>query len=472
MHRGVKTPLLIIAGLVAAGMLVFGGFLIGVRDDIGSALRGMFPAASVPSAASDESHQLQQEVLDKLKSTYYKEVDQATLHADAIDGMVAGLNDPYTVYWDPEEYASFKESTAGAYTGVGMAVEMSDDLVTVGSTFKGSPAEEAGIRPGDIILSVEGDSVQGLDIHEVVSKIKGIDGTTVNLELYRPLQRTTTTTLPRDTGDDEGTTTTTEPGTADLSGLPPGGEVMEYTLTRRVIEIPVTETEIMEVGDQTVAVISLSSFSQGSAAALRSAVKQAVEVDEADAIVLDLRGNGGGLLDQAVDVASIFIPKGDIVSTEGLHSPKQVYAANGGAYADIPLYVLTDAYTASASEIVAGALQDYERATLVGETTFGKGLVQSIAPLSNGGALKATTAVYLTPLGRDINKVGIDPDVGAPDDPYTENVDEGLQAVIKLILEAARAASASTSTTVVPSTTGTPSSGGIPSTTTVPSTTP
>ena len=472
MRKGVKTPLLIVACLIAAGMLVFGGFLIGVRDDIGSGLRGMFPAAAAQSGTTSESHQLQQEVLDKLKSTYYKEVDETTLHADAIDGMVAGLNDPYTVYWDPEEYASFKESTAGAYTGVGMAVEMSDDhLVTVGSTFKGSPAEEAGIRPGDIILSVEGDSVQGLDIHEVVSKIKGIKDTTVHLELYRPLERATTTTLPRDTGDDEGTTTTTEPGTADLSGLPPGGEVMEYTLTRRVIEIPVTETEMMEVGDQNVAFISLSSFSQGSAAALRSAVKQAVDVDGADAIVLDLRGNGGGLLDQAVDVASIFIPEGDIVSTEGLHSPKQVYTATGDGYADIPLYVLTDAYTASASEIVAGALQDYERATLVGETTFGKGLVQSIEPLSNGGALKATTAVYLTPLGRDINKVGITPDVGAPDDPYTEDVDEGLQAVIKLILEAARAASASTSTTVAPSTTGTVPSGGVPSTTTVPSTT-
>jgi hypothetical protein len=112
MRKGVKTPLLIIAGLIAAGMLVFGGFLIGVRDDIGSGLRGMFPAASAQSGTASESQQLQQEVLDKLKSTYYKEVDETTLHADAIDGMVAGLNDPYTVYWDPEEYASFKESTS------------------------------------------------------------------------------------------------------------------------------------------------------------------------------------------------------------------------------------------------------------------------------------------------------------------------------------------------------------------------
>jgi carboxyl-terminal processing protease len=461
---------LIAAGLVAAVMLVFGGFLIGVREDIGSALRGMFPVATAPSSTSGDSYQLQQEVLDKLKSTYYKEVDETTLHADAIDGMVAGLNDPYTVYWDPEEYASFKESTAGAYTGVGMAVEMNDHLVTVVTTFKGSPALEAGIRPGDVILSVDGESVQGMDLDEVVSKIKGVEGTTVSLELYRP-PASTTTTVAGIPGEDDETTTTTEAETADVTDLPPGGETTEYTLTRKTIEIPVTETEILEVGDQKVAHIVLSSFSQGSAAALRSAVEQAVDVDGAEAIILDLRSNGGGLLDQAVDVASIFIPEGDIVSTEGLHSPKQVYAAGGDAYEDIPLYVLTDPYTASASEIVAGALQDYERATLVGETTFGKGLVQSIEPLSNGGALKATTAVYLTPLGRDINKKGISPDVTAPDDPYTEDVDETLQTVIRLILEAARAASAATSTTTVPPAPGVSPTTGAPSTTTVPPTT-
>jgi carboxyl-terminal processing protease len=471
MRRSTRTTLLIVAGLVAAGMLVFGGFLLGVRDDIGSALRGMFPVAAGPSPTSDASYQLQQEVLDKLKSTYYKQVDETTLHADAVDGMIAGLDDPYTVYWDPEEYAMFKESTAGEYTGVGMTVRMKDHLVTVVSTFEGSPAEQAGIRSGDIILSVDGESVQGMDLEEVVSGIKGVEGTAVGLEMYRPpAASTTTTTIPDETGEDGETTTTTDPGPADLAGLPPGGETQNYTLTRKTIEIPVTDTEIMEVGDQKVALITLSSFSQGSAAALRSAVEQAVEVDGADAIILDLRSNGGGLLDQAVDVASVFIPEGEIVSTEGLHSPKQVYTASGEAYPDIPLYVLTDPFTASASEIVAGALQDYERATLVGETTFGKGLVQSIEPLSNGGALKATTAVYLTPEGRDINKKGISPDVVAPDDPYTENVDETVQAVIKLILDAARVAPDASSTTTVSSTTGASSTTSVPPTTGAPST--
>lgn len=452
MPRSLKIPVVVVGGLVAATLLVLGGFLLGTRDDLGSALRGLFPVVA-GSSASGDSYRLQQEVLDKLDSTYYKAVDDAALHADAIDGMVAGLDDAYTVYWDPIEYASFKESTSGAYTGVGMSVEMKDHLVTVVSTFKSSPAAQAGIRSGDIITSVSGESVQGLSIDEVVSKIKGVEGTTVNLELYRPLPATTTTTVAGEAGAKGETTTTTEPGPADVSQLPLGGETKDYTLTRRTIEIPVTETKIVEAGDKKVAVISFFTFSQGSAAALRSAVKQAVEVDQVDAVVLDLRGNGGGLLNEGVDVASIFIPEGDIVSTEGLHSPKQVYKATGGAYPDVPLYVLTDPYTASASEIVAGALQDYERATLVGETTFGKGLVQSIEPLSNGGALKATTAVYLTPKGRDINKKGIAPNVLAPDDPATTGVDETLQAVLKLIASASWAPSSTTSSTTTSSTT-------------------
>jgi carboxyl-terminal processing protease len=458
MRRSLKIPLLIVGGIVAALLLVSGGFLLGARNDLSSALRGLVPVVAGSSASLD-SYQLQQEVLDKLNSTYYKPVDDTKLHADAIDGMVAGLDDPYTVYWDPTEYASFKESTSGAYTGVGMSVEMKDNLVTVVSTFKGSPAEQAGIRSGDIITSVNGESVQGLSADEVVAKIKGAAGSTVNLELYRPpTSATTTTTVPVGPGGTAQTTTTTEAGTADLSHLPPGGDTKEYTLARRTIEIPVTETKIMQAGDKKVALINLYTFSQGSAAALRTAVKQAIEVDQVDAIILDLRSNGGGLLNEGVDVASIFIPEGNVVvSTEGIHSPKQVYKATGGAYPDVPLYVLTDPYTASASEIVVGALQDYNRATIVGETTFGKGLVQSIEPLSNGGALKATTAVYLTPKGRDINKKGITPDVVAPDDPATIAVDETVQATLKLIAGASTVPSSSTTTSTLPASTTVPS---------------
>jgi carboxyl-terminal processing protease len=458
MRRSLKIPLLVVGGLIAAILLVTGGFLLGARDDLGSALRGLFPVVGTASSSGD--YQLQQEVLDKLDSTYYKPVDNSKLHADAISGMVAGLDDPYTVYWDPTEYASFKESTSGSYTGLGMTVEMKDHLPTVVSTFKASPAAQAGILPEDIITAVSGQSVQGLTIDEIVSQIRGAadtQGSSVTLQIYRPPTSSTTTTLQQATGGTQATTTTTEAGTADVSQLPPGGESKEYTLTRKTIEIPVTETKILQAGDKKVALINFYTFSQGSAAALRAAVKQAVEVDQVDAIILDMRSNGGGLLNEGVDVASIFIPEGEvIVSTEGIHSPKQVYKATGGAYPDVPLYVLVDPYTASASEIVAGALQDYGRATIVGETSFGKGLVQSIEPLTNGGALKATTAEYRTPKDRDINKKGITPEVVAPDDPSTPAVDETVEAALKLIASGKTTPPSTTSTTA-PATTTVPS---------------
>ncbi len=453
MRRSLKIPLLVLGGLIAAVLLVSGGFLLGARDDLGSALRGLFPV--VGSTQSGDSDALQLEILDKLDSTYYEAVDDQKLQAAAIDGMVAALDDPYTVYWDPEEYAAFRESTSGSYTGLGMTVEMKDGLVTIVSTFKQSPADLAGIQAGDIVTAVDGLSVDGQTLDQVVAKMKGGgEGSSVGVTIYRPplsaLSTTTTTAGSAgggDTTDSSETTTTADLlQKADTSQLPPGGQTKEYTLVRKNIEIPVTETKILQAGDQRVALIGFFTFSQGSAAALSSAVRQAIGVDEVDAIILDLRSNGGGLLDQAVDVASIFIPEGQvIVTTEGLHSPTQIYEATGGADPTIPLYVLTDGYTASASEIVAGALQDYGRATLVGETTFGKGLVQSIEPLSNGGALKATTAVYLTPKDRDINKKGIEPDVVAPDDPATPGVDETVDTTLKLIEDRLGITSASSS---------------------------
>ena len=440
MRNSTKVPLLVLAGFVAALILIFGGMLLGLEPGVESALRSALPSSWTGTATSAD-YQLQQEVLNKLESSYYKQVDPAALKTDAVNGMVAGLSDPYTVYFDPTEYASFQEQTNGAYTGVGMTVEMKNRLVTIVSTFKGSPADLAGIKSGDVIIAVDGVTTDGKNLDEVVGKIKGTAGSQVVLKLYRPpfVATTTTTTASSNGGTGGGTSTSTTSTTvpldttADSSQLPTGGVTTDYTLARKSIAIPVTETKSLTVGTKKVALISFYTFSSGSGKALREEVRKAVDVDKVDAIILDLRSNGGGLLNEAVDVASIFIPSGTIVSTQGLHSPKQVYDATGSAYTNVPLYVLTDPYTASASEIVSGALQDDKRATLLGETTFGKGLVQSLEPLSNGGALKVTTAVYLTPKGRDINKKGISPDVVAPDDPSTPNVDETVQAALGLI---------------------------------------
>jgi carboxyl-terminal processing protease len=347
--------------------------------------------------------------------------------------MIAGLDDPYTIYMDPEEYTAYLEHVSGSYSGVGMSVEMKDNLVTIVSTFKGSPAELAGILPGDIILAVDGVSTEGQNLDEVVARIKGPEETTVTLTIYRSKASTTTTVAGGDADDGEADRETPDGSpTADVSQLPPGGETQEYTLTRKTIEVPVVDSELLDVAGQKVALVSFYTFSDGSADQLREEVEQVIVADGVKAIILDLRSNGGGLLDEAVEVASIFIADEVIVSTEGLHFPQEVYYAVGGAYKDIPVVVLVDEYTASASEIVSGAMQDHERAPIVGETTFGKGLVQIISSLSNGGALKLTTAVYLTPDGRDINETGVTPDVVAPDDPET-TIDEGIEAAKKLI---------------------------------------
>jgi carboxyl-terminal processing protease len=435
MHNGAKTALVAVISVVIAAALLFAGVLLGMNPGVGSAVRDFFGWNYGSDVEVDSD--LQQEILQKLESTYYKEVDPETVAVGAIDGMLASVGDPYTIYYDPEEYAALKEETSGSYGGVGMTVQMSDRLVTVISVFEDSPAEAAQIRKGDIVVSVDGVSTSGRTLEEVVADIKGPEGTTVALEMYRPAASATTDTTEADgtAGDsEEETTDDTTAITVDLAELPTGGVAKDYTLTRRSIIIPTTDTETLDASGKKVALIAFYTFNNEHASdELRSDVEKAIDQDKVDAIILDLRSNGGGLLDSAIEVAGIFIDSGVIVSTEGLHSPEQVYSASGEAYEDVPLYVLTDPYTASASEIVAGALQDYGRATIVGETTFGKGLVQSIEPLSNGGALKVTTAVYLTPKGRDINAKGVSPDIVAPDDPETETVDETVETVLDLI---------------------------------------
>ena len=284
--------------------------------------------------------------------------------------------------------------------------------------------------PGDIIIEVDGVSTEGQNLDEVVAQMRGPEGTDVTLSVYRPPLSTTSTTVAIE-GEDEVADADEE--AIGPSGLPPGGETTEYTLTRANIQLPVSDSELLAVDGQKVALISFYTFSVDSAAELREGVTEAIEEDDADAIILDLRGNPGGIVGEAVDVASIFIEEGVVVTISGLHSPEEVYEVTGDAFADIPVYVLVDRYSASASEIVSGALQDHERATLIGETTFGKGLVQIITPLSNGGALKMTSAVYLTPNGRNINEVGIEPDLTAPDDPATTDVDESVEAALELI---------------------------------------
>ena len=417
MSRRKKT--LIVVG-AAISLLVFlgAGLAIGLSIRNGTSTAGSFPLQGV--------------VLTHLQDSYYQAVDPAALEQDAVNGMVAGLDDPYTVYFDPAQYANFSGELSGSYTGIGVAEEMDGGFVTTTQVFKGSPAADAGIEVGDIIVSVDGVPTAGLSLDQVVAKIQGTNGTTVRLGMYRPPSAyvaTTTTITVR-----AATPSTCPPlpakGSADL---PPGGSDHEYTLVRRAVTEPQVDSKLLTTNGKKVAEISLYIFSTGAADSLRAAVKKAVDVDKVAAVILDLRNNGGGLLNEAVGVASIFIPNGVIVTTRGLHSPQHTYDATGGAFSQVPLYLLVNQGTASASEIVTGALQDYKRATLIGVTTFGKGVVQSIEPLPNGGAVKVTTAEYFTPNGRNINKTGITPDVVVGGGPSTAKVDAPLQEALRLI---------------------------------------
>ena len=449
MQSNKRVPLIVLLGLVAAALLVFGGFYLGASPGGRDALHGILPASY-----ANTDNPPQNEVLRKLEGSYYKAVDPANLQEQAIKGMVSSLSDPYTVYFDAKETADFKAQESGSYSGVGMVMEMVDRFATIVSVFQGSPADLAGIKPGDVIVAINGASTKGMILDDISTTILGTAGTKVELTMYRPAVSATTTTITTTIGEGTKTTTTSQGSTTtptstpsqtagDPATLPAAGTTKQYSLVRATISVPATKVEMLSAQGKQVALIHFYSFSAGSAAELKTVVQKAVNTDKVAAIILDLRGNGGGYLNEGIDVASLFIESGTIVSTSGLHSPEQVYKASGGAFTNVPLYVLVDRYTASASEIVSGALQDYKRATLIGETTFGKGLVQSLEPLSNGGLLKVTSAVYLTPNGRNINKKGITPDVVAPEDPATPDVDNGVNAALKLI-EAGTTATTST----------------------------
>ncbi len=317
--------------------LFVAGLSLGAHSDSRNSLRSALPPSLAGSLLGPPGlFPLQQEVLQQLRGGYYRTVDPNTLETSTIQGMLAGLDDPYTTYFTPKEYGSFKEHTEGQYSGLGMVVEMKNGFVTVISTFKGSPAQEGGIRPGDLVIGVDGKTTRGASLDEVVDRIKGVSGTKVKLQIYRLAPGTTTTSLPP-----------ASDGTETVPHLPDGGLTKDFSLVRREISIPVVEAEERTAGSKKVAYIRFSTFSDGSGAELRKAVTKAVGTEKVDALVVDLRSNGGGLLSEAVHVASIFIPSGVIVTTQGLHSPKETYAAEGGAISDkVPVYLLVDGYSA------------------------------------------------------------------------------------------------------------------------------
>ena len=384
----------IVAFLCAVFALFVGIWLGGHPENLPGALQDAFV---------DEDRALRAEVIDTIEDNFYKRVDDEQLDDASLKGIVDSLEDPFSHYLTPKEASQFNESVSGEFEGVGMNVEQDRRGLKVLRVFEGSPAAEAGIKRGDFILSVDGRSIAGVNSDVATSRIKGEAGTTVELSVVTP-------------GDD---------GPRELK------------VERERIEVPVATGRIVERDGKKIAVVELVSFSSGAHGILRQEIDQQLKKG-AEAIVLDLRGNGGGLLTEAQLVSSIFIEDGKIVSTRGRSRPERVLEAEGDAIdEDIPVVVLVDGGSASASEIVTGALRDTDRATVVGTRTFGKGLVQEVKPLSNGGVLDITVANYSLPGGKTITTAGIKPQVRAEDDPETDR-DEALPTALDTLLEQAR----------------------------------
>jgi carboxyl-terminal processing protease len=352
----------------------------------------------------DSEGQLYDEALDTIADNYYREVDKDKLVDESLEAGVKSLDDRFSAYFDPKAYKAFEEATDGAFEGVGMNVAEVKRGLRVLTVFDGSPAQRGGIKPGDVITAVDGRSLAGKTSEQATTLIKGPAGTSVTLTVV------TGKTAPRD-----------------------------VPLKRARVDVPVVDAEMREYGGMKVAHVRLASFTSGAHGELRKAVDDLLDKG-AEGIVLDLRNNGGGLLNEAVLVSSIFIRDGTIVSTDGRTRPKRVFEATGNAIdAKIPVVVLVNGESASASEIVTGALQDRDRAEVVGTRTFGKGVFQEVRQLSNGGALDITVGEYFTPSGRNLGGggvkqgAGIEPDVKAEDDAKTKNRDEALDVAVKTV---------------------------------------
>lgn len=388
----------VLAGLAGAVLVLavfIGGVIVGGHPVDTGLIHLPGPIREVVLGSSGQD--LTAQVLDVLEDDYYRDFDVQRVERAGVEGLVGALDDPYTYYLDPEELAELRRRNNGLYYGVGLQVAQQGQRITITRVYDDSPAREAGIVAGERIVAVDGTPVAGPQLDQTVARIRGPEGSTVAL-----------TVEGRD------------------------GERRTLELERREISIPVVESEIRRVDGREVGYVRLAQFTRGATDDVRAAVKELREKG-ATALVLDLRGDPGGLVTEAVGVSGAFLPKGSpVVTTEGRASPRETLTTNASPVAgDLPLVVLVDKGSASASEIVSGALVDDDRGILVGTRTFGKALVQSTIELRDGGALKLTTARYLTPDGIDLNKKGLKPEIRAADDPDTPR-DEALDTALQV----------------------------------------
>ncbi len=332
------------------------------------------------SANSNELYEkidLFSEVLEKVKDEYVDEVNQAEVIDSAINGVLQSL-DPYSAYMSPELFKSMQTETKGEFGGLGIEIGMEAGVVKVISPIEGTPAYRAGIKAGDYIVKIDEQQVQGKSLMEAVKLMRGAVGTEIKLTIRRKGKK----------------------------------KAIEFVIERQIIEIQSVEAKVL--GDKKeIGYLRLKSFNENSDKQFFQKVKNFEKKENVVGYIVDLRNNPGGLLTQAINITDIFLNDGEIVSTKGRRAieTRRFFARKGDAVNGKPIIVIINGGSASASEIFAGALKDHKRAIILGESTYGKGSVQSIIPLRNGGGMRLTISKYYLPSGQSISEVGVTPDI-------------------------------------------------------------
>jgi carboxyl-terminal processing protease len=353
-------------------------YMISAVSAVGGAIAAVLIGQAFASTDTYRQLNLFGDVFERVKNDYVREVKDAELVENAINGMLMAL-DPHSSYLNPKNFSDMQVSTRGEYGGLGLEVTMEDGLVKVISPMDGTPAAKAGIKTGDLIATIDGMQIQGLTLTEAVDKMRGPVNSQIRLTILRKGEK----------------------------------KPLDVVITRAVIRVESVRWK--QEGD--ISYIRITTFNEQTEDGLERAVDQtkAKIGNKLRGIVLDLRNNPGGLLDQAISVSDAFLDQGEIVSTRGRRAgdTQRYNARSGQIFQGVPVVILINEGSASASEIVAGALQDQKRGRVVGTRSFGKGSVQTVIPLSGGvdGALRLTTAKYYTPSGRSIQATGIDPDI-------------------------------------------------------------
>lgn len=383
MNNFTRNTLILSTGLLVGMMLAIG---IGVRAERDNSAAQSIPVEDIRSLS---------EVFGKIKDNYVEEVGDKELLENAIRGMLTGL-DPHSTYLDKEAFRELRVGTTGEFGGLGIVVGLEDGFVKVISPIDDTPAQRAGIKAGDLIIRLDGKTVKGMSLDDAVKIMRGRPGTSIQLMVVR-------------TGKDK---------------------PLDIKVTRDKIRVQSVKNRTLEKG---FGYVRVSQFQERSSSDLKKQISKLKKENggKLKGIVLDLRNNPGGLLDSAVEISDVFITKGPIVSVKGRDEDNEVvHSANPDDMLDgAPIVVLVNGGSASASEIVAGALQDHKRAIIMGTKTFGKGSVQTVVPLGNNTAIKLTTARYYTPSGRSIQAKGIDPDIVIANLKVSDNGKESVGLV-------------------------------------------